>query len=82
MAVCRNQSGFCFVLHAARRHHLDDESPGMEEAVKAAVAALNDLLSAERCAQLVEAIIRKFVALTPEEIQEWQVRRACCLCCC
>ena len=53
----------------------------MEEAVKAAVAALNKLLSAERCAQLVEAIIRKFVALTPEEIQEWQVRLGCCCLC-
>ena len=41
--------------------------------MKAAVTALNDLLSPERCAQLVEAIIKNFVALTPEELQEWQV---------
>ena len=61
-------------LHAARRQVLDGQSAGVEEAVRAAVTALDDLLSAERCAQLVEAIVRKFVALTPEEIQEWQVR--------
>jgi hypothetical protein len=49
--------------------------------VAAAVEALDELLAADRCAQLVEAIVTKYVALSPEELQEWQVtawRQLCC----
>ena len=39
----------------------------------AAVAALDDMLSAEQCGLLVEAIINKYIVLSAEELQEWQV---------
>jgi hypothetical protein len=45
--------------------------------VAPAVKALNELLSTERCPPLVEAIVTKYVALSPEELQEWQVRLCC-----
>lgn len=42
--------------------------------VSTAVEALDGLLSAEQCPQLVEAIVTKYIALSPEELHEWQVR--------
>lgn len=43
------------------------------EGVAAAVAALNEMLSPEQCRLLVEAIINKYIVLSAEELQEWQV---------
>ena len=37
------------------------------------MAALDDMLSAEKCGLLVEAIINKYIVLSAEELQEWQV---------
>lgn len=51
----------------------------MREALPKAVAAVDDMLSAERCAVLVEAVVTKYIALSPEELQEWQVKRPSCL---
>ena len=42
------------------------------EGPKAAAAALNEMLSAEQCRLLVEAIINKYILLSAEELQEWQ----------
>ena len=44
------------------------------EGPKAAVAALDEMLSAEQCGLLVEAIINKYIVLSAEELQEWQAR--------
>lgn len=43
------------------------------EGPTAAVAALDEMLSAEQCGLLVEAIINKYIVLSAEELQEWQV---------
>lgn len=45
----------------------------MKGALGEAAAAVDEMLSAERCAALVEAVVTKYVALSPEELQEWQV---------
>ncbi|BDA43024.1 Importin-11 [Coccomyxa sp. Obi] len=49
-----------------------EEGHSMKEALGKAVAAVDEMLSAERCAALVEAVVTKYVALSPEELQEWQ----------
>lgn len=50
-----------------------EEGQSVKEALGKAVAAVDEMLSAERCAALVEAVVTKYVALSPEELQEWQV---------
>lgn len=37
-------------------------------------AALTQWLSPEQCGHLVSAVISKYIALTPEELDEWQVQ--------
>ena len=37
-------------------------------------AALTQWLSPEHCGHLVSAVISKYIALTPEELDEWQVQ--------
>lgn len=37
-------------------------------------AALTQWLSPEQCGHLVSAVISKYIALTPEELEEWQVQ--------
>ena len=44
------------------------------EGPRGAVAALDEMLSAEQCGLLVEAIINKYIVLSAEELQEWQAR--------
>ena len=53
---------------------LDMEGP------KAAAAALNEMMSAEQCGLLVEAIINKYIVLSAEELQEWQAGPSFPLC--
>ena len=43
-------------------------------------AALTQWLSPEHCGHLVSAVISKYIALTPEELEEWQVHLLCCSC--
>lgn len=42
--------------------------------ISAADAALRKLLEEPQCSRLVEAIISKYLALTPAELEEWEVR--------
>jgi hypothetical protein len=42
-----------------------------QQEVAAAASALDELLAPERCGQLVEALVAKYIALTPEELAEW-----------
>ncbi|EIE26982.1 ARM repeat-containing protein [Coccomyxa subellipsoidea C-169] len=58
----------------AREAEQEDPEKGREtkESLEKAVAAVDKMLSAEQCAALVEAVVTKYVALTPEELQEWQ----------
>ena len=46
------------------------DSKHLEEAS----TALTQWLSPEHCGHLIAAVISKYIALTPEELQEWQVR--------
>ena len=41
--------------------------------LEAAESALTALLAEGQCAPLVEAVITKYLALTMDELQEWQV---------
>ncbi len=45
------------------------DSQELEEAS----TALTQWLSPEHCYHLIAAVISKYIALTPEELQEWQV---------
>ena len=45
------------------------DSKQLEEAS----AALSQWLSPEHCGHLIAAVISKYIALTPEELEEWQV---------
>ncbi len=45
------------------------DSQQLEEAS----TALTQWLSPEHCYHLIAAVISKYIALTPEELQEWQV---------
>ncbi len=45
------------------------DSQQLEEAS----TALTQWLSPEHCGHLIAAVITKYIALTPEELQEWQV---------
>lgn len=58
--------GPSFVAERDGVSKLDMEGP------KAAVAALDEMLSEEQCTLLVEAIINKYIVLSAEELQEWQ----------
>ena len=44
------------------------------EQLEEASTALTQWLSPDHCAHLIAAVITKYIALTPEELQEWQVR--------
>ena len=44
------------------------DSKHLEEAS----TALTQWLSPEHCGHLIAAVISKYIALTPEELQEWQ----------
>ncbi len=55
--------------------------PGLKEALEAAgpdlktaAACLDALLSEQdgRCAALVQALVSKYIALSPEELAEWE----------
>lgn len=41
--------------------------------IAAADAALNELLTEPQCTRIVESIISKYLAMTPSELEEWQV---------
>ena len=47
---------------------------GERAALEGAAAALNELLAPPQCVHMVEAIVLKYVALTPDELIEWQAR--------
>ncbi len=73
--TCRHAlTGACMQWPGAEAEQEDSEK-GREtkESLEKAVAAVDKMLSAEQCAALVEAVVTKYVALTPEELQEWQV---------
>ena len=63
------------------------DSKPLEEAS----TALTQWLSPEHCGHLLAAVISKYIALTPEELQEWQasllfrgdtLSTTCCAACC
>ena len=47
--------------------------------IMAADKALTDLHTEPQCTRLVESIVTKYLALTPAELEEWQVRAAASL---
>ena len=51
-----------------------EQLKAVRPAVEAADKALEALVSEEQCLQLVEAIVTKYLALSPQELEEWQVR--------
>ena len=45
----------------------------MRDEVQAADAAMKELLAEGNCGPIVEAIVSKYIALSPDEVLEWQV---------
>ena len=69
--------------HTFASHHdlscaAADRMPSAKH-LEEANAALTQWLSPEHCGHLVSAVISKYIALTPEELQEWQVNTLSCL---
>ena len=61
-------------MSAAEAEEADtDKGREVKESLEKAVTAVDEMLSAKQCALLVEAVVTKYVALSPEELQEWQV---------
>ena len=61
-------------MSAAEAEEADtDKGREVKESLEKAVTAVDEMLSTEQCALLVEAVVTKYVALSPEEMQEWQV---------
>ena len=60
------------VQHNDLFHVAADRMPSAKH-LEEANAALTQWLSPEHCGHLVSAVISKYIALTPEELQEWQV---------
>lgn len=67
---------------------MNDGADGMTDSkhLEEASSALTQWLSPEHCGHLIAAVISKYIALTPEELQEWQAspsseydaRSSCC----
>ena len=45
----------------------------MRDEVRAADAAMKELLAEGNCGPIVDAIVSKYIALSPDEVSEWQV---------